>query len=35
MFTGLIEAICKVTSVRPAAGGMLLTIDLGNLAADS
>jgi riboflavin synthase len=35
MFTGLIEAICKVTSVRPAAGGMLLTVDLGNLAVGS
>ena len=35
MFTGLIEAICKVTSVRPAAGGMLLTVDLGNLAEGS
>jgi len=38
MFTGLIEAICKVTSVRPAAGppkGGLLTVDLGNLATDS
>ena len=38
MFTGLIEAICKVTSVQPAAGlpkGGLLTIDLGNLAADA
>jgi len=35
MFTGLIEAVCKVTSVRPAAGGMLLTVDLGSLAPDS
>jgi len=35
MFTGLIEAICIVTSVRPAAGGMLLTVDLANLAVDS
>jgi riboflavin synthase len=35
MFTGIIEAICKVTSVRPAAGGMLLTIDLANLAEES
>jgi len=34
MFTGLIETICKVTSVRPAAGGMLLTVDLGSLSAD-
>jgi len=35
MFTGIIEAICKVTSVRPAAGGMLLTIDLADLAEES
>jgi len=35
MFTGLIETICKVTSAQTAAGGMLLTIDLANLAADS
>jgi len=35
MFTGLIEAICIVTSVRPTAGGMLLTVDLANLAVDS
>ena len=35
MFTGIIEAICKVTSVRPAAGGMLLTIDLADLAEGS
>lgn len=34
MFTGLIEAVCKVTSARPAAGGMLLTADLGGLASD-
>jgi riboflavin synthase len=35
MFTGIIEAICKVKSVRPAAGGMLLTIDLADLAEES
>lgn len=35
MFTGLIEAICKVESVRPAAGGMLLTVDLSSLAEGS
>lgn len=35
MFTGLIETTCKVTSVRPAGGGLLLTVDLGSLAADS
>ena len=35
MFTGLIEAVCKVTSVQAAAGGTVLTVDLGGLAADS
>jgi len=34
MFTGLIEAVCKVKSVRRSGGAMLLTIDLGNLADD-
>jgi len=34
MFTGLIETTCKVISVRPPAGGMLLTVDLGGLSAD-
>lgn len=32
MFTGLIEAICVVKSARPNAGGVSLTVDLGNLA---
>jgi riboflavin synthase len=32
MFTGLIEAICVVKSARPNAGGLSLTVDLGNLA---
>jgi riboflavin synthase len=32
MFTGLIEAVCKVESVRRSGGAMLLAIDLGNLA---
>ena len=32
MFTGLIEAVCKVKSVRRSGGAMLLAIDLGNLA---
>ena len=32
MFTGLIEAVCKVRSVRRSGRSMLLTIDLGNLA---
>lgn len=35
MFTGLIEAICTVKSVRRSGGGVLLTIDLGKLAEDS
>jgi riboflavin synthase len=32
MFTGLIESVCKVKSVRRGGGAMLLNIDLGNLA---
>lgn len=35
MFTGLIEAICRVTSVRRSSIAMELTIDLGKLANDS
>ena len=35
MFTGLIEAICTVKSVRRSARGLLLTIDLGKLAYES
>ena len=32
MFTGLIEAICGVKSVRRSGGGAILTVDLGRLA---
>ena len=35
MFTGLIETICKVKSVRRSAESMVLTIDLGKLADES
>jgi len=35
MFTGLIEAICTVKSVRQSAGGLLLTVDLGKLADET
>lgn len=35
MFTGLIETTCKVKSVRPNAGGLSLTIDLGQIARES
>jgi riboflavin synthase len=35
MFTGLIEAVCTVTSVRRNEGTMLLSVDLGELAKDS
>ena len=35
MFTGLIETICTVKSVRPSAESMVLTIDLGELANES
>lgn len=34
MFTGLIEAICEVKSVRRSKDTMLLAIDLGDLAED-
>ncbi|MBN1805446.1 MAG: riboflavin synthase [Sedimentisphaerales bacterium] len=34
MFTGLIEAVCTVKSVRRSGRTMLLTIYLGNLAGD-
>lgn len=34
MFTGLIEAVCKVKSVRRTGGTILLTVDLGELADD-
>lgn len=32
MFTGIVEEICIVRSVRKTAGSMMLTIDLGRLA---
>ena len=35
MFTGLIETICTVKSVRQAGNSMVLTIDLGGLADES
>ncbi len=35
MFTGLIETICTVKSVRRSADSTLLTIDLGELANES
>jgi riboflavin synthase len=35
MFTGLIEAICTVKSVRQSASGLQLTIDLGGLANET
>jgi len=35
MFTGLIEAVCTVKSVRQGENTMLLTIDLGELADDN
>ncbi len=34
MFTGLIEAVCTVKSVRQSENTMLLTVDLGELAKD-
>jgi riboflavin synthase len=35
MFTGLIETICRVISVRRSSAAMELTIDLGKLTNDS
>jgi len=35
MFTGLIEAVCTVKSVRQTGGGLLLTVDLGKLSDES
>jgi len=35
MFTGLIEAVCRVKSVRPTDGAMHLSVDLGKLAGES
>jgi len=35
MFTGLIEAVCRVKSVRRSGGAMLLAIDIGSLAEGS
>ena len=35
MFTGLIEAVCRVSSVRRTAGAMQLTIELGNIAGET
>ena len=35
MFTGLIETVCTVKSVRQTAGAMQITIDLGHLADET
>jgi riboflavin synthase len=35
MFTGLIEAVCTVKSVRQSAGAMQIIIDLGQLADET
>ncbi len=35
MFTGLIEAVCRVKSVRRSGGAMILAIDIGDLAEGS
>ena len=34
MFTGLIEEICVVKSIHPGTGGLVLAVDLGELAED-
>ena len=35
MFTGLVETICTIKSIRPSAGSTVLTVDLGELAGES
>jgi riboflavin synthase len=35
MFTGLIEAVCMIASVRQSAGAVQLAVDLGGLAEDA
>ncbi|MHC4432567.1 MAG: riboflavin synthase, partial [Planctomycetota bacterium] len=35
MFTGLVEIICTVKSIRPSAGSTVLAVDLGELAGES
>ena len=35
MFTGLVETICMVKSIRPGADSTVLAIDLGELAGES
>ena len=35
MFTGIIEFVCTVKTVRPAKGGYMLELDLGPLAQDA
>ncbi len=35
MFTGLIETMGVVKSVRPSGGGLVLTLDLGGIAGDA
>ena len=35
MFTGLIEAVCRVKSVRATDGAMHMAVDLGELAGES
>ena len=35
MFTGLIEEVCKIQSIRRTTGAMIIAIDLDSLAADS
>ncbi len=35
MFTGLVETICTVKSIRPGAGSTVLAVDLGELGGES
>lgn len=35
MFTGLIETVCQIKSVRPGSGGLSLAVDLGRIAREA
>jgi riboflavin synthase len=35
MFTGIIQHVCQVKSLTPAAGGMVLSVDLRNIASQA
>ncbi len=35
MFTGLVDAVCRIRSVQTKGGGLFLSVDLGRLAEDT